>query len=70
MGEKDAAMPDARRTDPDLWEAVKAEVTAGDKGGEPGQWSARKAQMAVQFYKGRSGGYDEDGPAQADTHPH
>jgi hypothetical protein len=47
----------AKRTDPGLWEHVKDEVTAGDKGGEPGQWSARKAQMAVQEYKRRGGGY-------------
>ena len=47
----------ARRDDPALWERVKAEVTAGDKGGRPGQWSARKAQMAVRLYKERGGGY-------------
>ena len=61
---------DAKRTDPDLWEQVKAEVTEGSKGGEPGQWSARKAQMAVQEYKKRGGGYDESGPAKEDTHLH
>ena len=63
-------MADAERTDPDLWEKVKEEVTAGDKGGDPGQWSARKAQMAVQAYKRRGGGYAEDGPDQEDTHLH
>jgi hypothetical protein len=47
----------AERTDPKLWDAVKREVTEGDKGGDPGQWSARKAQMAVQEYKRRGGGY-------------
>lgn len=45
------------RTDPDLWEKVKAEITAGSKGGNPGQWSARKAQLAVLEYKKRGGGY-------------
>ena len=45
------------RTDPALWEAVKAEVTASDTGGRPGQWSARKAQRSVQLYKERGGGY-------------
>lgn len=45
------------RTDPDLWAKVKAEVTAGNKGGNPGQWSARKAQLAVQRYKSRGGTY-------------
>lgn len=47
----------AERTDPALWEAVKAEVTAGDKGGDAGEWSARKAQLAVAEYKKRGGGY-------------
>ena len=51
-----AARP-ARRTDPALWEAVKADVTASDTGGRPGQWSARKAQQAVQLYTTRGGGY-------------
>lgn len=45
------------RTDPELWEAIKREVTKGDKGGKPGQWSARKAQLAVAIYKQRGGGY-------------
>lgn len=48
----------AKRSDPELWDKVKAEVTAGDKGGRPGQWSARKAQFAVQEYKRRGGGYE------------
>ncbi|UWQ22174.1 Rho termination factor N-terminal domain-containing protein [Jannaschia sp. W003] len=63
-------MSDAKRTDPELWETVKREITESDKGGDPGQWSARKAQMAVQEYKRRGGGYDEDGAAQEDTHLH
>lgn len=48
----------AKRTDPKLWEEVKAEVTAGDKGGHAGEWSARKAQLAVAEYKQRGGGYE------------
>jgi hypothetical protein len=47
----------AQRTDPKLWEKVKSEITRGRKGGEPGRWSARKAQLAVQEYKKRGGGY-------------
>ncbi|MGK6324176.1 hypothetical protein ACMGDM_13995 [Sphingomonas sp. DT-51] len=47
----------AEKTDPDLWEKVKDEITAGAKGGKKGQWSARKAQMAVAEYKKRGGGY-------------
>ncbi|EKV31424.1 hypothetical protein C882_3797 [Caenispirillum salinarum AK4] len=48
----------AKRTDPKLWDRVKKDITGSDKGGEPGQWSARKAQMAVQEYKRRGGGYE------------
>jgi hypothetical protein len=58
----------ARRSDPALWEQVKRAVTAGDKGGAPGQWSARKAQFAVREYKRRGGGYE--GPKRADNNLH
>lgn len=47
----------AERTDPELWERVKKKVTAGSKGGEKGEWSARKAQLAVAEYKKAGGGY-------------
>lgn len=47
----------AKKTDPKLWERVKKKVTKSDKGGKPGQWSARKAQMATQEYKKEGGGY-------------
>ena len=47
----------APKTDPKLWEKVKDEVTSGDKGGKPDQWSARKAQLATQKYKKRGGSY-------------
>ena len=47
----------AEKTDPALWEKVKDDVTAGAKGGKKGQWSARKAQLAVAEYKKRGGGY-------------
>ena len=52
----------AEKTDPELWARVKDEVTAGAKGGKPGQWSARKAQMAVQLYKKRGGGFVGEKP--------
>ena len=47
----------AEKSDPKLWEKVKRQVTAGDKGGRKGQWSARKAQLAVQEYRRQGGGY-------------
>jgi hypothetical protein len=33
---------DDKYTDPELRSEVKGEIQAGDKGGAPGQWSARK----------------------------
>ncbi len=56
----------ADKTDPQLWEKVKSKVTKQDKGGKPGQWSARKAQLATQEYKKAGGGYG--GEKSADNH--
>jgi len=47
----------AQRTHPELWEKIKTKITKGHEGGEAGQWSARKAQLAVQEYKKRGGAY-------------
>lgn len=44
-------------TKPDLREKIKREVIAGDKGGRPGQWSARKAQLVAHEYVAEGGGY-------------
>ncbi|KAH3914402.1 hypothetical protein HBH56_088870 [Parastagonospora nodorum] len=51
---------DDKYTDPELRDEVKEEIQAGDKGGAPGQWSARKAQMMASEYKKRGGGYTTD----------
>ena len=40
-----------------LRERIKKRITAGSKGGKPGQWSARKAQMVAAAYKKAGGGY-------------
>ena len=32
-------------------------IKSGGKGGAPGQWSARKAQMLAKAYKAAGGGY-------------
>jgi hypothetical protein len=56
----------AQKSDPKLWDEVKQEVTKSDKGGKPGQWSARKAQMATAAYKKEGGGYK--GKKQDDNH--
>lgn len=47
----------AVKNNPTLWENVKKQVTASSKGGEPGKWSARKAQLAVKLYKKKGGTY-------------
>ncbi len=44
-------------TKPGLRESIKRRVLAGSKGGRPGQWSARKAQLVTQQYKKAGGGY-------------
>lgn len=45
------------RTNEKLWKKVVAQVKASSKGGKPGQWSARKAQLAGKMYKEKGGGY-------------
>ena len=45
------------RSDEPKWKRIVASVKAGGKGGNPGQWSARKAQLATQRYKKSGGGY-------------
>ena len=44
-------------TKPGMRKAIFNAVKAGGKGGAPGQWSARKAQMMAKQYKARGGGY-------------
>ena len=56
----DSTAPASTYTDPHLREQIKAEVLAGDKGGRPGQWSARKAQLVARLYKERGGDYTSD----------
>ena len=47
-----------KRTDEALWERIKKKVTDMNTAGTAsGQWSARKAQMAVKLYKEAGGGY-------------
>tara|TARA_Y100001937_G_scaffold72303_1_gene98352 strand:+ start:156 stop:335 length:180 start_codon:yes stop_codon:yes gene_type:complete len=44
-------------TKPGLRKSIFNRVKAGSKGGKPGQWSARKAQMVAKQYKAKGGGY-------------
>src|SRR5215210_7088687 len=51
---------EARYTDPELREKLKEEIQAGDRGGKPGQWSARKSQLLVREYEKAGGGYTDE----------
>jgi hypothetical protein len=44
-------------TKPKLRESIKNRIMAGSKGGRPGQWSARKAQLLATEYRKAGGGY-------------
>ena len=44
-------------TKPTLRKNIFNRIKAGGKGGAPGQWSARKAQMLAVAYKKAGGGY-------------
>ncbi|KAI5203143.1 hypothetical protein E4T39_04395 [Aureobasidium subglaciale] len=62
--------PKDKYTDPKLRDEVKEEIHNSDKGGAPGQWSARKAQMMAAEYKKRGGGYTTDKKDQDDSQKH
>ena len=44
-------------TKPTMRKALFNRIKAGGKGGSPGQWSARKAQVLAKQYKAKGGGY-------------
>lgn len=44
-------------TKPTMRKALFERIKAGSKGGGPGQWSGRKAQMLAAEYKKKGGGY-------------
>ena len=44
-------------TKPGMRKSLFNSIKAGGKGGKPGQWSARKAQMVAKQYKAKGGGY-------------
>jgi hypothetical protein len=46
-------------TQPGMRKRLFEKIKAGGKGGSPGQWSARKAQMLAQQYKKSGGGYKD-----------
>ena len=44
-------------TKPSMRKSLFNKIIAGSKGGDPGEWSARKAQMLAREYKAKGGGY-------------
>ena len=47
----------SKKKNPELWSRIVSSVKSGTKGGDAGQWSARKAQIAVAKYKEAGGKY-------------
>ncbi|KAF2157162.1 hypothetical protein K461DRAFT_309326 [Myriangium duriaei CBS 260.36] len=62
--------PKDKYTDPKLRDEIKEELHNSDKGGAPGQWSARKAQMMASEYKKRGGEYNTDKSEQDESQKH
>ena len=46
-------------TKPGMRKSLFEQIKAGGKGGAPGQWSGRKAQMLAKQYKAKGGGYKD-----------
>lgn len=46
-------------TKPGMRKSLFNRIKGGGKGGAPGQWSARKAQMLAMQYKQKGGGYKD-----------
>lgn len=44
-------------TKPTMRKALFERIKAGSSGGDPGEWSARKAQLLAKQYKSKGGGY-------------
>jgi hypothetical protein len=44
-------------TKPGMRKSLFNKIKAGTKGGDPGEWSARKAQLLASEYKKAGGGY-------------
>ena len=44
-------------TKPSMRKTLFNKIKAGTKGGDPGEWSARKAQLLAKEYKAKGGGY-------------
>lgn len=57
MASKSTVNKAGNYTKPTMRKALFQKIKAGTKGGDPGEWSARKAQLLASEYKKRGGGY-------------
>ena len=57
MAKKSTVNAAGNYTKPSMRKRIFNSVKAGSKGGRPGQWSARKAQLVASRYKKAGGGY-------------
>jgi hypothetical protein len=57
MQKKSTVNKSGNYTKPTMRKRLFNRIKAGGKGGKPGQWSARKAQMLAKAYKKAGGGY-------------
>jgi hypothetical protein len=57
MATKSKVNESGNYTKPSMRKALFEKIKAGSKGGNSGQWSARKAQMLAKEYKAKGGGY-------------
>ena len=46
-------------TKPGMRKSLFNKIKSGSKGGDPGEWSARKAQILAREYKKKGGGYKD-----------
>ncbi len=53
---------------PELRQSLKEQIKADGKGGKPGQWSARKAQLLSHEYQKAGGGYLNDHRTEEQQH--
>jgi hypothetical protein len=57
MASKSTVNAAGNYTKPTMRKALFQKIKAGTKGGDPGEWSARKAQLLAMEYKKKGGSY-------------
>jgi hypothetical protein len=57
MAAKSKVNESGNYTKPTMRKALFEKIKGGSKGGDSGQWSARKSMMLAKEYKAKGGGY-------------